>query len=110
MNTEQVNKSIRQMRQMFGFFGILTALGTVLALIGSMSDASNFIVVIIEGAFAACFWTAFNGLGKRNPTGFTFARICSVLFLLGFPVLTIFGIIYLNKLSKPEMKQALGAL
>lgn len=109
MTTEQVNKSIRQMRQMFGLFGVLTVIGTVLALFGSMSDAVNFISVIIDGAFAVCFWTAFNGLGERNPTGHTFAKICSVIFLLGFPVLTIFGIMYLIKLSKPEMKQALGA-
>jgi len=108
MNDEQVNKSIRQMRQMFVFFGILTTLAAVFALIGSFSDSSKVIALFIEGALAACFWIAFNGLGKRDSMGYTFARVCSVIFVLAFPVLTFFGISYLSKLAKPEMKQAFG--
>ena len=108
MNTEQVNKSIKQMRQMFGFFGILTSLGAILTLFSSFSDSSYLIGVVIEGALAACFWIAFKGLGDRNKTGLNFARVCSGIFILTFPILTIFGIIYLIKLSKTEMMEALG--
>jgi hypothetical protein len=109
MTTEQVNKSISQMRQVFGFFGILTALSILGALFPSshaMSSTGPSLFVII---WCACLWMAFNGLGNRTPTGLTFARICSFIFVLALPFLTIFGVIYLRKLSKPEMKQAFGA-
>lgn len=112
MTPEQINKSISQMRQIFGFFGILTVLGAVLNLLGGLSDprslGGGIVGAVLEGAVAYCLWTAFSGLGKRSPQGYTFSRICSVILLLGFPVLTLFGVSYLNKLSKPEMKQALG--
>ena len=108
MNAEQVNKSIKQMRQMFGFFGVLISIGAVLALFNSFSDSSYLFGVVIEGALAACFWIAFKGLGDRNKTGLNFARVSSAIFILAFPILTVFGIIYLIKLSKTEMMEALG--
>jgi hypothetical protein len=109
MTPEQVDKSIRQMRSMFGFFGILTSLGTIFALPAIGDDPSFIFVLFLEGLLAVCFWMAFSGLGKRNSTGLIFARICSGIFVLGFPLLTIFGIVYLIKLWKPEMKQAFEA-
>lgn len=109
MNEEQVTKSIKQMRGVFAFFGALEALATLIYLFSSMDDSSYLFLAVICGAVAYCFFMAFRGLGSRNKSGFTYARISSVILLFGFPVLTIFGILYLNKLGKPEMKQALGA-
>jgi hypothetical protein len=106
MTPEQVNKSIGQMRGMFGLFGLLTSLGALLALASKPPDIVN---VIVNGALAVCFWTAFNGLGTRSSRGYTYARICSFIFVLGFPVLTFFGLSYLTKLGKPEIKQAFEA-
>ncbi len=112
MTAEQVNKSINQMRQLFAFFGILSSLIALLSLINGLGEPSGIVgsllAFILYGLWAVCLWTAFIGLGRRTAQGHIFARICSIIFLLGFPVLTIFGVSYLIKLSKPEMKQALG--
>jgi len=108
MTAEQINKSIKQMRSMFGFFGILTGLGALSALAASANDLSYLVVFLLEVALSTCYWLAFVNLGQRNRKGHLFATIASILFLPGFPVLTVFGILYLRKLSKPEMKEALG--
>jgi hypothetical protein len=109
MTEDQVNKSIGQMRGVFVFFGVLVALGALVYLFSSFNDASYLFLVVLEGAVAFCFLMAFRGLGARNKSGFTYARVSSIILLFGFPILTIFGIIYLNKLGKTEMKQALNA-
>ena len=109
MDVDQVNKTIRQMRGVFVFFGVLAALGALLYLFSAFNDSSYLILVIIEGAIAYCFLMAYKGLGAKDKSGFTYARISSIILLLGFPILTIFGVLYLNKLSKIEMKQALNA-
>lgn len=112
MTPEQVNKSIRQMRQMFAFIGGLMLLIALLTLFGAFSSqgdaAGTALLAVLYIGMTACFWTAFTNLGKRTPRGHTYAQISSAIFLLGFPILTIFGISYLIKLSKPQMKQALG--
>lgn len=108
MTAEQVNKSIGQMRSMFGLFGVLTSIAAVFSLPAMADDLSFIFGFFLEGLLAVCFWVAFSGLGKRSSIGLTFARICSGLFVLGFPILTIFGISYMIKLWKPEMKQAFG--
>ncbi len=109
MTEDQVNKAIKQMRGVFVFFGVLAALGALLYLYSSLNDANYLFIAVLEGAVAFCFLMAFRGLGARNKSGFTYARISSVILLLGFPILTIFGVLYLVKLGKMEMKQALGA-
>jgi hypothetical protein len=106
MTPDEVNKSIGQMRTMFGLFAVLTSLGAVLMLPNIGTDSSFIFGLFFEIALAVCLWTAVSGLGKRTSTGLTFARICSGIFVLGFPILTVFGIIYLIKLWKPEMVQA----
>lgn len=106
MTKEQVNKSISQIRQMFAFLGIATALQALLLLFGDPTIVRAILFLILALA-SACFWIAFINLGKRNKKGHTFAVISSVLFLFSFPVLTLFGVIYLRKLAKPEMKAAL---
>lgn len=108
MTPEQVNKSIGQMRTMFGLFGVLTSLLAVLMLPNLGTDPSFIFALFFEVLLAVCFWTAVSGLGKRTSIGLTLARICSGIFVLGFPILTLFGIIYLIKLWKPEMVQAFG--
>ena len=119
MTPKQIDKSISQMRQVFGFFGILTVLGVLSILLLEFNDLRrgvsspllvgfSIVWVVLDGAWAYCLWTAFGGLGKRSPQGYTFARICSVILLFVFPVFTLFGVSYLRKLSKPEMQQALG--
>ena len=57
---------------------------------------------------AFLFGNAFIGLGKRSEKGYKYAKICSWFFVLGFPVLTYFGVSYLKKLNDPLMKQALS--
>lgn len=109
---KKVTKSIRQMRGMFGFFGIIIIL-YALSLIYTtfvVEDGFYFILGIFSGLIGICFLIAFRGLGKRTRTGLNFARISSVFFLLAIPsiLLPIFGIVYLVKLSKPEMKQTLS--
>ena len=104
MDPQQVQKNIGQMRGIFAFFGGLNVLGIILNLVSGEPSG----LIIISLVLAVIFFAAFDGLGKRTKTGRTFAQISSVIFLLGFPILTIFGISYLLKLSKPEMKEALS--
>jgi len=108
MTEDQVNKAIKQMRGVFVFFGVLSALAALLYLFDSMNDANYLILAVISGVVAFCYLMAFRGLGARNKSGFTYARVSSIILLLGFPILTVFGILYLNKLGKAEMKNALG--
>lgn len=42
---------------------------------------------------------------KRNKKIWIFLMILSILFLLNFPIGTIFGIIILNYINKPETKR-----
>ena len=105
MTPEQVNKNIKQMRQIFAFLGVIMGLS---ALLNLFSEEGYFLTAVITAGLSAAFWIAFVNLGKRNQKGHTFAQIGSVLMLFGFPIFTIFGIIYLVKLSKPEMKVALS--
>jgi hypothetical protein len=104
MSPQQVEKSIKQMRGIFAFFGGLNVLGIILNLVSGEPSA----LIIVSLVLAVVFFMAFDGLGKRTKTGHTLALISSIVFLLGFPILTIFGISYLVKLSKPEMKEALS--
>lgn len=105
MNPQQVQKSIGQMRGIFAFFGALGALGIILSVMSGEPDLFVIAFLLVE---VVIFFAAFVGLGKRTRSGRTFAQIASVLLLLGFPILTIFGVIYLGKLSKVEMKEALS--
>jgi hypothetical protein len=110
MNEEKVNKSIRQMRVFFGFFGVVTALSSLVFLLSALSGAGEYVApMVVQMILSICFWAAVVSMGKRRRAGRTWATICSLILLIGFPILTIFGVIYLVKLTKPEMKQAFGA-
>lgn len=110
IESKQVKKNIRDMRQTFGLLGILFAFCTFLIPVyaGIGVSLSSVIISLTCGIIAVCFFVAFRGLGKRSVTGFNFARISSVILLFGFLILTPLGVSYLIKLSKPEMKRALG--
>lgn len=105
MDLQQVDKNIRQMRSMFGLFFILSLIG-LLNLFNSDAFGSGVFSLIL----AFLFGNAFIRLGKRSENGYTYAKICSWIFVLGFPVLTFFGISYLKKLNDPLMKQALNGV
>ena len=105
MTPEKVTKNIKQMRSIFAFLGVVMGISALLNLFG---EDGYFLTAVIAGTFSFVFWMAFVNLGKRNKKGYTFAQVGSIILLLGFPVFTIFGIMYLNKLSKPEMKAALS--
>jgi hypothetical protein len=110
MDIQKVDKSIKQMRQMFGF---MTALFGILAVIMIFNISNSQYAVgylFLYGILSFCFYKGYGGAGRRDPGGLKAVKMCSVVFLFLFPVLTIFGISYLNKLSKPEMKQAFGVL
>jgi hypothetical protein len=104
MDEKQVEKSIKQMRGIFAFIGAVNALVAVLNL---FSDG-GIPIAVIGMIIAAVFFMAFKGLGDRTQQGYTFARIASGIMLLFFPLFTIFGVMYLIKLGKPEMKAALS--
>ena len=125
MSEEQIEKSIGQMRGMFAFIGgifsfmllamVITALtggdpGEMFSSGRSRSDPTVMGVVLL--VLAAPFWVAFFNMKKerRNNRGYNAARVCSVIFLFTFPVLTLFGISYLRKLSDLEMKKTFGHL
>jgi hypothetical protein len=113
MTPEDVNKSIKQMRQVFIAAGVINLIILCLLVVAGLSDSNNSIASILflaplALAEIACLWIAAYGLEKHTSTGYTFALISSVLFIISFPVYTIFGIIYLNKLLKTEMKQVFG--
>lgn len=103
--SEEVNKNIRQMRQVFCLSGVVNLLIMVVMAISGEASLVFWILIIIA---SICIWEAFIELGKRSSRGYTFATIASFIFVLSFPVYTIFGISYLNKLSKPEMRQVFG--
>ena len=110
MTAEEVDRSLRQMRQIFGFFGVAGALyGAFLAITGLLAfDGFTLFVGVIDGGIAFVFLQAFLGLGRRDVRGYKFARISSIILLFGFPILTFFGISYLRKLGKPAMQAALA--
>lgn len=110
MNIQEVDKSIKQMRQMFGFFGVVFALLAVLMLPSVGNQSSSIIWLLIYGALAFLLFKGFDAAKARNPSGYNYVKLCSIIFVILIPVLTIFGISYLNKLSKPEVKQAFGIL
>jgi predicted PurR-regulated permease PerM len=106
MDEKRVDKTIKQMRGLFGFFGVVTALSAIVFMLFIEED--GLAPVIVQAVLSVCFWTAVITLGKRSHAGRAWATICSIIFLFGFPILTIFGMIYLIKLSRPEMKRAFG--
>lgn len=110
MNSDQVEKDIQQMRSIFGFFGIGFGLWNMCVLFAEGPNILHtpfFLVIILTSLLiSSIFLIAFIGLGRRTKTGYISARVASVILLLGFPILTVFGISYLSKLSKPEVKQA----
>lgn len=113
MDIQEINKSIGQMRTLFGFLAVVDGLGIVLnflSLGNASSDSGGFLAcVFIFGILGlVIFSRAYSGLGRRDKSGYQAAKVASQFFLLGFPVGTIFGAIYLSKLAKPEFKQAFG--
>lgn len=107
MDEKRVSRTIKQMRGLFVFFGIVTALSAIVFMLFIEED--GLMPVIVQAVLSVCFWAAVITLGKRSRVGRAWAMVCSIIFLFGFPILTIFGVIYLIKLSRPEMKQAFGA-
>lgn len=114
MDEQALEKSISQMRGMFVFFGGIFAVGGALMFLvllggggngrGADSDTNFVSLFILAVPFLLAFW----GLGKRNKIGYRAAQVSSVLFLIGFPVLTYFGFRYLQKLADPAMKRLFG--
>lgn len=104
MDEKQVEKSIKQMRGIFAFLGVINALTAILNVV----SGGSFFLILITLVFAVVMFMAFKGLGDRTQQGYTFARISSVFMLFLFPIFTIFGVMYLIKLGKPEMKAALS--
>jgi len=109
MSLEQVEKSIKQMRQVFGFIGVVNGIGVILNLANLANNGAGVFLLfaVIAGVYAWFFLTAFSELGKRSKKGYNFAKACSFLLIPGI-VTIIFSISYLRKLSQPEMKQAFG--
>jgi Ca2+/Na+ antiporter len=109
MNIQQIEKSIKQMRQIFIFLAIVSGLGIVVGLLNVLQGYYDLMALIILNAvFTYAFWQAGSSLENPDPKAYKRAKTASIILLFLFPVLTIFGISYLNKLSKPEMKQAFG--
>jgi hypothetical protein len=117
MNLEAINKSIKQMRQMFGLFSILCVLGMLLSfyscgVLANQGDngfgSALWGIVLLVFSFA--YSQASGNLKKPDPKAYKRAVQCSVVLIFFFPVFTYFGVSYLIKLSKPEFKQAFGKL
>ena len=117
MNIQAIEKSIKQMRQFFGFLAVLEGLAVLLTLYSCATAASSggnasFLLIsfLILAGITVEFARANSALRTPNPKAYALAKECSVVLLFGFPILTFFGISYLIKLSKPEMKQAFSVL
>jgi len=107
MSPKEVEKSIRQMRQIFVFFGPIAILATIGMLVLGVDEEYTPLVCCLL-PLGPVYLLAYYGLGKRDKSGYQLAQLGSLGLLAGFPLLTIFGLTYLTKLSKPEMKRAFG--
>lgn len=108
MTPEQIEKSIRQMRQVFFFFGVLITLMVMWTLWLAANNEDPSPVFCCISPMSPALLLGYYGLGKRNKNGYLFAQIGSAALFIGFPILTYFGISYLRKLSQPEMKKVFG--
>ena len=112
MTKEQVEKYIRQMHWFFGFLALINLLYlvySIIVLIENINSAffSSLCVTVFALFVFAFLGEAFRATGTlRQKSGYKKVRDGSILLLLGFPILTVFGVVYLIRLSKPEMKAA----
>jgi predicted membrane channel-forming protein YqfA (hemolysin III family) len=112
METQKLEKSLRQMRGLFIFLMVLQIIGILFNVFFMLVENTNPITVLFGIAigvlFVLLYKNAAQGTQERTKKGYNALKSASTFILLGFPILTIFGIIYLNKLSKPEMKALFG--
>ncbi len=113
MSIEDVNKNIRQMSQVFLAAGVVNILLVIIFFFVSLDSygdpSSDFwLTTVVALISSGLLFAANSNLNKREPAGHKLAMICSVIFVISFPVYTIFGISYLRKLSSPEIQHALG--
>lgn len=114
MDLQEINKSLNQMRSMFAFFAVISILNVVLGslYLGNPNNANGFLACTVLYSFLGIviFYRGYKGIKNKDAKGYHAARDASKLFVLGFPVLTFFGISYLRKLAKPEFKQVFGII
>lgn len=116
MNAEQVQKSIRQMKSFFLLVGILQLIGFFGGLVACVQISNNGggggiglgLSLFLCPILALGFSDASRSLKSLNPKSYSKAFQASIVLLIGFPVFTYFGISYLSKLTKPEMKSVFG--